>query len=233
MASYTAFIDLYVRAGSYYSYNYDSTSVSGSSTTLSYTLPSKPGTKTQTTTNTCYKVVRTYYPKDGDGWYTSSGTKYSPGSSATVYGYGGNKFYWNCSTDVSDSHKAKVTYKDNTTTLGTYTESSWSSGWDGLFTFNDYIPQPKPGYVFVGWSKTKYNPGEGTVTYNTTTSYSIDWEANKSGLTVYAVWAKDEGKVRINVNGTWKEGTPYVNVNGVWKKGKPYINVNGTWKETK
>ncbi len=38
------------------------------------------------------------------------------------------------------------------------------------------------------------------------------------------------GKVRVRVNGAWREGIPYVRTNGVWKKGKACVRSNGAWK---
>lgn len=41
----------------------------------------------------------------------------------------------------------------------------------------------------------------------------------------------DNKKIRMKINGQWKEATPYVRINGQWKEATPYIRVNSQWKE--
>ena len=38
-------------------------------------------------------------------------------------------------------------------------------------------------------------------------------------------------KVKMMINGTYRNAYPYVRINGVWKEARPYIRVNNQWKE--
>jgi hypothetical protein len=63
------------------------------------------------------------------------------------------------------------------------------------------------------------------------TSTGRQWKSSPEGALPVKLTYETAGRVKVNVNGSWKTGSVYVNVNGSWKKAKTvWTNVNGTWK---
>ena len=105
----------------------------------------------------------------------------------------------------------------------------------GTNTPHVYVTMPtkaptRDGYTFDGWSSNtsgtdRYYPGQSYYF----TSQTADYPG--TGYTLYAIWQKGGGKVRI-YSGGWTTATPYIWYNGQWVKATPYIYSGGWQKST-
>ena len=75
-----------------------------------------------------------------------------------------------------------------------------------------------------GYAKLVFEKG------STSSAYAPNSGSVQTDLTALTVLPTNK-KLKVKVNGVWKEAIPFIKVSGVWKEVTPYMKVNGIWKE--
>lgn len=143
---------------------------------------------------------------------TASGTLKADGVYWTTSHNSRLVLYWHDNKNNKDVQVKELSFAG----LSGYTDSKTVSA---TFTVDH-----KEDGTLSGYAKLVFEKG------NTTSSYAPNSGNVQTSLTTLTVLPTNR-RLKVKVNGVWKEAIPFIKVNGVWKEAIPYMKVNGIWKE--